>query len=667
MAIVVRSERDFNLLQNSSGKIGPGEYGKELSSETILQNQAPFNSKSLRYFDFSENINPKIGPGSYYHPKQRSFIHKSFNRNHSSLESLNRKDLYNLALFKIINGKKSIKIKEQKSLIIDKENKNQVFNINNSNIYQNSLSDIRAYSPKPYVKLVPTTLTKNRINSIPSKEHCLGYDFDEKGLPIIVDLPSNNNNNFNEEDNENNNLNKKREKKINALDWSKMSRKNISDNEITTKDNSVNYNSSKLFNNNTSKDIGASNDTTNTSNYNKNRQSSSNESASNFINKNQKNNRKVFNSNESITSFTNNDITSDKNNSYVYKSFSEECPYKKINKIKGNLYKTTNRDLQKREPNISIEDFVYNNLFQGDPGPGYYQEQSIFDKYALIATKNRKFNFGSNQKRDNLNGPNKNISLGPGHYFQENNSPKFKAHFFPLSRKEQTINIKKYEKDLVNQNIGPGKYDIKSQFDKTQLYYSGSLEKRFFENIKKVGPGPGEYLQLVDWEKNIEEGQKSRPNLYLNNKKIEENKDKKEEEPGRHGYISKNDNPGAGEYNSHIVNSIKYNIISKDNKVSNLIAPFSSGQEKFFKKSSSTSEIVGPGSYFPNLNIGNNIFKKEDKKGNHIFKIDTKKKDNIKMLYNKIKFNIQNQVGPGSYNLHNFNEWHKKSFNSLYI
>ena len=247
MAIVVRSERDFNLLQNSSGKIGPGEYGKELSSETILQNQAPFNSKSLRYFDFSENINPKIGPGSYYHPKQRSFIHKSFNRNHSSLESLNRKDLYNLALFKIINGKKSIKIKEQKSLIIDKENKNQVFNINNSNIYQNSWSDIRAYSPKPYVKLVPTTLTKNRINSIPSKEHCLGYDFDEKGLPIIVDLPSNNNNNFNEEDNENNNLNKKREKKINALDWSKMSRKNISDNEITTKDNSVNYNSSKLF------------------------------------------------------------------------------------------------------------------------------------------------------------------------------------------------------------------------------------------------------------------------------------------------------------------------------------------------------------------------------------------------------------------------------------
>ena len=667
MAIVVRSERDFKFLQHSSGKLGPGEYEKDFSSENIHQNQAPFNSKSFRNVNFSEKINHKVGPGSYYHPKQRSFIIKSFNRNHSSLESLNKKDLYNLALFKVMNGRKSLKINEQKSLIIDKENQNQVFNMsNNSTINPKSISNIRSYSPKPYIKLVPTTLTKNRINSIPSKEHCLGYDFDEKGLPVIVDTQLNINDNFNEEENGNNSLIKKREKKINALDWSKMSRKDISDNEITTKDNSINYNSSKLYNNNTSKDLGGSNDTTNTSNNIRKRDFSSNESGTNFINKNKKNNR-FFNSNESITSFSNNEMISDKNTSAIYKSFSEEYPYKKINKIKGNIYKTTNRDLTKKETKISIEDFVYNNLFQGDPGPGYYQEKSDFDKYSLI-NKNRKFNFGSNEKRDNLYGSNENINIGPGYYFKENNTPQFKAKFFPLSRKEQTINIKKYEKDLINQNIGPGKYDIKSQFEKTQLYYSGPLEQRFFENFKKIRPGPGEYLQLLDWEKNIEENQKYKPNLYLNNnKKNQDNKEKKEEEPGRHGYISKNDNPGAGAYNPHIVNSIKYDIISKDNKVSNLIAPFSSGQEKFLKKSLSTSEIVGPGSYFPNLNIKNNIFKKEDKKGNHIFKIDSKKNDSIKVLYNQMKINLQNQVGPGSYELHNYNEWHKKSFNSLYF
>ena len=67
MALVVRSERDFKLSQNSSGILGPGEYDNH-------QNQAPFNSKSIRYYKFSENINPDIGPGSYYLQKQRSFI-----------------------------------------------------------------------------------------------------------------------------------------------------------------------------------------------------------------------------------------------------------------------------------------------------------------------------------------------------------------------------------------------------------------------------------------------------------------------------------------------------------------------------------------------------------------------------------------------------------------
>ena len=506
MAIVIRSERDFKFLKNSSGKLGPGDYAKDnFLFETIPQNSAPFNSKSLRYLEFSENRNPDIGPGSYFHPKQRSFIYKSFNRNRSSLESLSRKDLYNLALFKVVNGKKELKKQEQKSLIIDKENQNQVFNMNNiNNINNNSNIDMRLYSPKRYFKIIPTTLTKNRINSIPSKQNSLGYDFDENGLPVIVDPPSIVNN-INEENEKNIIINKNNDKKINALDWSKMSRKDISDNDITTKDN-TNNNSSNLYYNNTSKELnGLSNNTTNTSNYIRNRQISSNESGIHYLNKNQKNNKSLLNSNESLTTYTNNEITSDNNRPAIYKSFSEENIYKKINKIKGNLYKTTNRDIIKKEPKISLEDFVYNNLFNGDPGPGYYQEQSDFDKYILISNKNRRFNFGSNEKKNNnIYSSSQNVNLGPGCYFQESDIPKFKPKLYPLSRKEETINIKKYEKDYVNENMGPGKYDIKSQFDKTQIYYSGPLEKRFFENIKKINPGPGEYLQLADWEKNVE-------------------------------------------------------------------------------------------------------------------------------------------------------------------
>ncbi len=105
-----------------------------------------------------------------------------------------------------------------------------------------------------------------------------------------------------------------------------------------------------------------------------------------------------------------------------------------------------------------------------------------------ISNKNRIFNFDSNERRDkNIYNSSENINIGPGQYFRESNTPIFKQKFFPLSRKEQTINIKKYEKDYVNENIGPGKYDIKSEFNKIQIYYTGPLEKRFFNNIKKMG------------------------------------------------------------------------------------------------------------------------------------------------------------------------------------
>ena len=660
MAIVIRSERDFKLSENSSGIIGPGEYDKEenISLENIPQNQAPFNVKSERNFNFSKNINPDIGPGSYYNPKKRYFINKSFNKNNSSLETLNKKDLYNLALFKIVNGKKEIKLKEQKYLIINKENINQVYNINNNK------KNININDKKIYYKLIPTTLTHNRINSIPSKQYNLGYDFDENGLPIMVDSSTI----VNDGENEKNNI---LNKKIKAIDWSKMSKKIIcSDNEypITTKDNTIINNSSKI-----SKEIkGTPNDTTNSSLIQNIRKSSSNKSNSIRINNNL--NKVGFNPNDSLTSLSNNNINNDlipEKNLSIYKSLSNEhnnnYNYKKISKIKGNLYKTINKDYynkNKLEDKLSLEDFVYKNLFKGEPGPGYYQEYSDFDKYKhiLLANKKIKYNFGSNEKKNKYLYKSGENMIGPGHYFKEANTPRIKASFFPLSRREENFNIKKYEKEFIDENIGPGKYDIKSQFDKTQIYYSGPLEKRFFDNKKKIGPGPGEYLQLLDWEKkNDVPVQKLK---VLNDEKKNENE--KKEEKGRHDYILKNDNPGVGEYNPHIINSIKYNIISKDNKISNLIAPFSSGQEKYLKKSSSTSDILGPGSYFPNINLRNNIFKKIENKS-HLYKKDEIKKDNIKLFDNQIKLNIENQIGPGTYELQKYTDWNKKSFNVLYV
>lgn len=671
MAIVVRSERNFKLVQDSSGKIGPGEYVKDnLKSleEKPPQNPAPFNTKSQRYMQFSEKKNNDVGPGSYYHAKQRSFIRKSFNRQHNNLKIINKKDMYNLALFKVVNGKKLIKMKDQQSLVIDKENKDQVFNVNNSNNYSGNTSvELRTSSPKLFYKILPTTLTKNRINSIPSKEHYLGYDFDEHGQPVIIDVNSKENNKEGE--------NKRSERKINSLDWSKMSKKDISVHEPTTKDNTLINNSSKHFTNNeTSQELNRfSNDNySTTSNYVMNRQISTLDSQ--ILNKNRKNsgnNKYIFNVNEPITYFTNTNTNSefvtDKNGPAIYKSISDEFFNKKTNPIRGNIYKTTNQ--LKRENKISVEDYVYYNLFKDEPGPGYYQERSDFDKYYFMQNKYQNFNFGSKAKRDNkVYISSDNVNVGPGKYFHETKNIKARPGFFPFSKKENPVNTKKFEQQIIDQNRGPGKYDFKSQFDKTQIYYSGPLEKRFFNNYKGSNLGPGEYLPLEDWNKN--DNTVETETLYLNNSIIQkgENKVEHKDDKGRQSYIVIKDTPGVGDYNPHIISSIKYGIISKDNKVSNIIAPFSCGEKKFVKKSSSTPDIVGPGSYFPSIKNRNILFKGENNKiGHNIFKSPTSLNDNIKVLYKKMKSNEASQVGPGSYELQKFNDWHIKSFNSLYI
>ena len=190
-----------------------------------------------------------------------------------------------------------------------------------------------------------------------------------------------------------------------------------------------------------------------------------------------------------------------------------------------------------------------------------------------------------------------------------------------------------------------------------KLHYSGSLEKRFFEIDKKINIGPGEYLQLYDWNKNNDI-----------NGNDEKSKSKEINDKGRDSYLIKNDNPGAGYYNPDIVKSIKYDAISKESKLSNLNIPFNSVQKRFLVRSSTTSNLLGPGKYFYNNNsIGsnniNNMGKIDKNKG--LYKINGLKIDELKDKHHQLKLERDSMVGPGSYNINNFKEWHKKSFNSL--
>ena len=201
----------------------------------------------------------------------------------------------------------------------------------------------------------------------------------------------------------------------------------------------------------------------------------------------------------------------------------------------------------------------------------------------------------------------------------------------------------------INEKVGPGSYNIKSDFDKIKkLKYNGPNEKRFnYHNLTKENfPGPGKYIKLKEWGKR-DEILSIKLSEILNNIKTKEKEDNN---------IKNISTPGVGYYNPQIVSSIGYNILSKENKIQSLIAPFNSGQERFLNKSKSCNSFVGPGSY----NINDSSFNFKIKSG-----IFEKNLPNQKYL-NEKEFDKENR-GPGSYEHYNYNDWNKKSFNVLFV
>ena len=630
MSLILNSKRNLRKKRNNSSILNVPFLN---ISENIQQNKAPFNSKMEKFFDSSSKRNNDVGPGAYYNSRQRSFIKMSFGKKTKSLEEINNNELYNLALFKVVNKKRFLKLSAQKSLIIDKKNKNQVYNLNDINPYNKFNKSSSTEGNKINFKLIPTTLTKNRVSSIPSKGHYLGYDFDKNGLPIMVDSSSV----IVQNKNENENI----DKKIKFIDWSKMSKKEIgidNNNDNTTKENTTNLYSSP---NEDLNDIASSLTNTNLTHFNKKNNLTRNKNNDNF-------------------SLTKNEFATESLSTKNFKSFSKiQTPKKKYNK----RFNSPESHLFSRKKK-SLEEFVYSYLFSGPPGPGYYQSGSNFDKFIINKNLNIKHNFGSNSIRNNnLFNSEINNDLGPGYYYKLNSKPKIKTNFYPLNRKEPANYIKKFEKDFEKENVGPGKYNIKSQFDITKLYYNGPLEKRFFDNNKKSDIGPGEYLQLYDWKKNMNI---KRENQFKK-EKLDDKKDGKKEIIGRDSYIIKNENPAVGDYNPHIIYTIHYDILSNENKLSNVRTPFNSQQERFVNKNISSNDLLGPGRYFPNdKKIGNIKFKTNQiNKKRGLYKSKSSNNEVIKYLYEKAKLELGKQVGPGSYNLQNYNEWHKKSFNSI--
>ena len=682
MALVARSKRKFDFMRIIENKLGPGEYEKEFfnnnNSNKKINNNIAFNSSKERIlFENNNKNNSELGPGYYFKEYKNTFLRKSFSKDNIE-EDIKDKKLYNISLFHLMNKKKYQFLKAKNSLIIDKNNSNQVNNNTKKELSYNKNNNDK--SPKKYIKLIPTTLTKNRLNSIPSKEYYLGYYFDKNGIPLMVEESL---------------IDKDKKSLMNLSKINKKDKYSITNyfnsciikRDKTKKDKMTNTTNYSCTNN----DFMISNYSTNNSTnllFNKAQQSqSSTDKSSNLISNNYINSVESYNSNNSylLSNSSYDNMPSFNNN----KSLSPKLMIKK--KIKGNLYKIISKKINKKENkkidvnninNLSdsdIRDIVYNTLMGLEPGPGYYTNKSIFDKYQLLSKNHKKFNFGSNEKRTlNLLNKNTNKNLGPGTYFKKDNSKNVQKSFLSPFNKTHKIISKIYTKKLLDSpkklddffsktetspDIGPGKYEFKSQFEKEQKPRSGPFEKRFFNIIKNNSLGPGEYLPLDNWDKNNNEIIYNQINNYKNKFMNNSNKDE-----GRDYFIPKSDNPEVGLYNPQIINSIEYNMIFHNNKISNLHAPFCTSENKFAHKYYSTPENVGPGSYLNNTNISKkNIINKEIKAKYNLLMKDIEKNKKIKALYDKNKNKIKNRIGPGTYGNFNYYDWNKRSFNILYV
>ena len=607
MAIVIRSEKKLFEINNETGKIGPGEYFQDEIpiDKELEENLFPFNSSTKKTnLNIKKDNNKEIGPGYYY--KNSSFIKNSF-----STKSNNKNiNFLNYALYELMNRRKDKEKLSNNETIINNITKIKLDNITNYN--EDLKTKCENLIKKKNIIILPTTKTKMRVNSIPFKNDSFGYEIDNNGNVIIANKPNENYNNITF--NINDKFGKKLKNKIKCIDWSKMSSRNMSFQKTND------YNNSNNSNNNNKK---------------------SNHSISA---PNEKNEKEIEIDNINTTNTSEN---KSKNNIRKNLKHSHSMCEILSKNLKSRLSNKNENYLNKNK-----ENFIYENLFNVQPGPGYYYNDNDYEKYINPKIK-LKDGFGSTEKKNKYYN-NNNINLGPGSYFKTK-YPIKKPNFYPLSEKTKKLNFlmnnnndinnNKFFISEINKNVGPGSYDIKSEFDKIKKSnFSGSNEKRFNYKIINENPGPGKYIQLNEWAKKEE---KIHLKEILNNfkEKIKEEKNIK-----NNSII-----PGVGYYNPQIISSIGYKILSKENKIQSIIAPFNSCQERFLNKSHSSNNIfVGPGSYNNNMSSFN-------------FKVNNSVFNNNQSKLLKEKNSIQNNIGPGSYQQFNYNDWNKKSFNVLFV
>jgi hypothetical protein len=677
MAFVIRSEKKPNFTKSETGPIGPGDYYPEVihsignksinksnssdnnnNNNQHEQNFTAFNSSSIRDFDMScKHSNPNVGPGSYINKthsdpfmKQppytigltRSSSHLSLGTASSSLNNSNSNEYkVNMAMLNLLKKKQEQMLEDAKML---KVNNSSPKNNNNTNTVNARKKE------KKLIAIIPGA--NKRISSIPSK-YSYGYEMDFDGMLKQIEDPDKE---IKYSGNKNDSVSpdyyyKTKQQRKNGLEWKRMSSKDLMGNKNETKASSSSSHNKRLSSSlleglhdssATEADSGVINITV----FGSASIDNNNNNNSNNVNQHRRDSTE-----SSFKPETNIFKVRQKKSNYVGaepRYNNGLCGDNISNNVNtNNTNYTAMSESQYNARSKTIEKLVYNNLFNVAPGPGYYFSEDEPNSIYKQKHFSNKQCFGSCAKRDcKLSTKPNNTLVGPGSYFEtskatDDKTEESKLRKFPFYKRENINYLLLNKKEKTNPYLGPGTYSFKSQFDKEKCLYSGPCQKRFNYTIRddnKV-PGPGEYIPLHEWCK-----QEDKLLQYI---------------PEEHKPIKKNEytTPGVGSYNPGIASSISYNILSKENKIQSVIAPFNSAIERGdgFLRSKSTSTLLGPGCY--------NSAKSDFDIPKNNTKIEQTKPLKSCMHY---KEEAQKKVGPGSYGVYNYNNWNKKSFNVLF-
>ena len=319
-----------------------------------------------------------------------------------------------------------------------------------------------------------------------------------------------------------------------------------------------------------------------------------------------------------------------------------------------NCHNFNEKKIKKKETFESVIRGIY-------PGPGYYFDPFKTSSFHSKPTPEFKQFFGSKLERFyKFKGFENN--LGPGEYFEKNMN-KTSTGFAPFSTKANRFyaSFLPVEK---NEIPGPGEYNLKpfTSFPNGRKTQSsspkgkfGSNEKRFVDiaNLKwKYSvPGPGYYNPEEIKTQSFKPFTTFYKNKFYNFNKNKEIPIKKIVLQNLH--LTKEQSPPIGLYNPDMVFTIDYKNKKKVFETKNNKVAFSSSynKNKKQKKIDKNNVNVGPGYYY-HEKINKNL---KQSPQFYIHENESKKKW------------FDNDIGPGHYDINNYFEWNKKSFNINFV